>query len=74
MTTVIIEDNSPQARSLLAYIETLPFATVKKRETTSRRTADDTTGKWAEAIARGAISLEQFDARFKEEIRKAYLR
>lgn len=28
MTTIIIEDNSPQAKKLLEYIETLPYATV----------------------------------------------
>lgn len=28
MTTVIIKDNSPQAKKLLEYIKTLPFVTV----------------------------------------------
>ena len=28
MTTIIIEENTPQAKQLLEYIKTLPFATV----------------------------------------------
>ncbi|MDR0907195.1 MAG: hypothetical protein LBM63_01080 [Rikenellaceae bacterium] len=28
MTTIIIEGDSPQARKLLEYVKTLPFATV----------------------------------------------
>ena len=28
MTTIIIEENSPQAQKLLEYIKTLPFVTV----------------------------------------------
>lgn len=28
MKTIIIEDNNPQARQLLKYIKTLPYATV----------------------------------------------
>lgn len=28
MTTIIIEENSPQAKKLLEYIKTLPFVTV----------------------------------------------
>ncbi len=28
MTTIFIEENSPQAKQLLEYIKTLPFATV----------------------------------------------
>ncbi len=28
MTTIIIKENSPQAKKLLEYIKTLPFATV----------------------------------------------
>ena len=32
MTTVIIENNSSQAKQLLEYIKTLPFATVVEEE------------------------------------------
>ena len=28
MTTIIIEDNNPQAKKLLEYIKTLPYATI----------------------------------------------
>ena len=30
MTTIIEVDNSPQAKKFLAYVRTLPFATVKR--------------------------------------------
>ncbi len=32
MTTIIIEENSLQAKKLLEYIKTLPFATVVEEE------------------------------------------
>ena len=37
MTTIIIEENSPQARQLLEYIKTLPFATVMEEKKKSFR-------------------------------------
>ena len=39
MTTIIIEDNSPQAKQLLEYIKTLPFATVIDEKKKSFREA-----------------------------------
>lgn len=39
MTTIIIEENSPQARKLLEYIKTLPFATVIEDKKKSFREA-----------------------------------
>jgi hypothetical protein len=39
MTTIIIEDNSPQAKQLLEYIKTLPFATVIEEKKKSFREA-----------------------------------
>jgi hypothetical protein len=39
MTTIIIEENTPQARKLLAYIKTLPFATVVEDKKTDFRQA-----------------------------------
>ncbi|MDR0510278.1 MAG: hypothetical protein LBH06_04215 [Rikenellaceae bacterium] len=65
MTTVIIEDNSPQAERLLDYIRTLPFVTVVKDNGTRQSV-------WETAIAEGTVSLEEFDARFKEAITNAY--
>lgn len=32
MTTIIIEENNPQAKKLLEYIKTLPFVTVVDEE------------------------------------------
>ena len=39
MTTIIIEDNNPQAKQLLEYIKTLPFATVIEEKKKSFREA-----------------------------------
>ena len=39
MTTVLIEENSPQAKKLLEYIRTLPFATVVEEKKKSFREA-----------------------------------
>jgi len=39
MTTIIIEENSPQAKQLLEYIKTLPFATVVEEKKKSFREA-----------------------------------
>ena len=51
MTTVIIEDNSPQAKQLLEYIKTLPYATVVEEKTKS----------FAEAAEEcNAVSVDEF--------------
>ena len=39
MTTIIIEEDSPQAKQLLEYIKTLPFATVVEDKKTSFKEA-----------------------------------
>ncbi|MDH6357526.1 hypothetical protein [Parabacteroides sp. PF5-9] len=39
MTTIIIDENSPQAKKLLEYIKTLPFATVVEEKKKSFRKA-----------------------------------
>lgn len=39
MTTIIIEENSPQAKQLLEYIKTLPFSTVVEEKKKSFREA-----------------------------------
>lgn len=60
---VEIDMNTPQAKQLLEFIKTLPFAKVKENKALS---------KWDEAIKAGAITLDEFGERFKEEIHKAY--
>ena len=39
MTTIIIEENSPQAKQLLEYIKTLPFVAVVEEKKKSFREA-----------------------------------
>ncbi len=42
MATIIIEENSPQAKKLLEYIKTLPFATVvEEKKKSFRETAKE---------------------------------
>jgi hypothetical protein len=63
--TVRFNLNNPQAVSLLSYIETLPFAEVKRN-----RTPSNTSVK--QAVGKGVVSLDEFDVRFKETITKVY--
>ncbi len=63
MRTVLIEENSPQAKQLLEYIKTLPFATVveEKKQT------------FEEACAEcNAVSAEVFIDGLKERVTKLY--
>ena len=62
---VEIDIKTLQAQQLLNYIETLPFARVKTERV-------QTQNPWNEAIAAGAVSLDEFDAKFRHEIYKAY--
>jgi hypothetical protein len=39
MTTIIIEENSPQAKKLLEYIKTLPYVTIVEEKKKSFREA-----------------------------------
>ncbi|MDF9831509.1 hypothetical protein [Parabacteroides sp. PF5-6] len=41
MATIIIEDNNPQARRLLEFIRTLPYATVLEEKKSSRRAIEE---------------------------------
>jgi hypothetical protein len=61
MTTIIIEDSSPQAKKLLDYIKTLPFVTVVEEKQKDFRTA---------ARKCTAVAVDEFfnelDSRLKE--------
>lgn len=62
---VEINLNSPQAMSLLGYLESLPFTNVKKER---RKTKNSL----LEAAGSGALTLDQASVKFEEAIRKAY--
>lgn len=63
MTTVIFEDNSPQAKQLLEYIKTLPFATVVEKPKKS----------FQEAVAEcNAVPLEVFIDELNASIKKHF--
>lgn len=67
MTTVHIEDSTPEGRWLLDLIKDHKSVTIepKKKET-------KTIGAWDVAIVTGAVSLEEFNTHFETEIRKVY--
>ena len=63
MTTIIIEDNNPQAKQLLEYIKTLPFATVIEEKKKSFREAADECN---------AVTVDAFINELKDRIKKHF--
>lgn len=61
MTTIIIEENSPQAKQLLEYIKTLPFVTVIEEKKKSFRKA---------AAECNAVSVDEFFDELNNGIKK----
>ena len=64
-TVVEIDANTPQAKQLLEFIRTLPFAKIREND------ADDT-DKWDKAIAAGAVSVDAFITEAKRQIKEHY--
>jgi hypothetical protein len=62
MTTVHIEDSTPEGRFLLDLIRNHKSVTIEPKESEA----------WAKAVAAGAVSLDDFNARFGHEIRETY--
>ncbi len=62
---VEINLNSPQAVSLLGYLESLPFAKVKKEPTKAKTSL-------MEAAGPGAMTIEQGMVKFDEAVCKVY--
>lgn len=63
MTTIIIEESSPQAKQLLEYIKTLPFATVIEEKGKSFLEASEECN---------AVSVDEFFDELDNNIRKRY--
>ena len=63
MTTVLIEENSPQAKKLLEYIRTLPFATVVEEKKKSFREA---------AEECNAVSVDSFIGELNRQINEHF--
>ena len=63
MTTIIIEENSPQARQLIAYIKTLPYATVVEEKKKSFHEA---------AEECNAVSVDTFINELNDSIKKHF--
>lgn len=63
MTTIIIEENSAQAKQLLEYIKTLPFATViEERKKSFREAAEEC----------NAVSVDAFFDELNSGIKKHF--
>jgi len=63
MTTIIIEENSPQAKQLLEYIKTLPYATVIEEKKKNFR----------EAVAEcNAVKVDEFFDELDNRIKNSY--
>ena len=61
MTTIIIEENSPQAKQLLEYIKTLPFATVIEKKSFQEAAKDC-----------NAVSIDTFFDELNHNIRERF--
>ena len=63
MTTIIIDEDSPQATELLEYIKTLPFATVVEEKKKNFREA---------AEECNAISVDEFIDTLKDRVKSHF--
>ena len=63
MATIIIEENSPQAKQLLEYIKTLPYATVIEEKKKSFREA---------AEECNAVSVSDFVGELRRQINEHF--
>ncbi|MCC8034539.1 MAG: hypothetical protein LIO77_01230 [Rikenellaceae bacterium] len=63
MTTIIIEENSPQAKQLLEYLKTLPYATVIEEKKKSFREA---------AEECNAVSVDAFINELRSQINEHF--
>ena len=64
-TTVTIDMSNPMALPLVGYLESLPFATVK-RSKTSKKSA------WDEAIDEGAMTVDEFIGELRRQVNEHY--
>ena len=66
MTTIIIEENSPQAKQLLEYIKTLPYATViEEKKKSFREAAEECNSVSVDSV------FDELDDRIKKHFKHA---
>jgi len=63
MTTIIIEENSPQAKQLLEYIKTLPYVTVVEEQKKNFREA---------AIECNAVPVDAFTGELRRQVNEHF--
>ncbi|MDR1415527.1 MAG: hypothetical protein LBI96_06935 [Odoribacteraceae bacterium] len=62
MTTVIIKEDSPQARQFVEYARTLPFVTVIEEKMSFAQAAEE----------RGAVDVDTFFDELDQRIKRAF--
>lgn len=67
MTTVHIEDSTPEGRFLIDLIKNHKSVTIVSADKKPQQA-----GAWENAIAAGAVPLSEFNARFEKQIRETY--
>lgn len=67
MTTVHIEDNTPEGRFLIDLIKNHKSVTIVPGDEKPKQA-----GAWDKALAAGAVPLSEFNARFENQIRETY--
>ncbi|WP_337625298.1 hypothetical protein [Phocaeicola sp.] len=67
MTTVHIEDSTPEGQWLLDLIKDHKSVTIEPKKQEARHT-----DAWGTALAAGAVSLEEFNTKFNTKIQEAY--
>jgi len=65
MITMIIKENSAQARVFVEYARTLPFVKISEDKEKNKNA-------WNEAIAEGAVSIDEFFVEVRQQIKKHY--
>jgi hypothetical protein len=65
MTTIVIDNNSPQAKQFIKYARTLPFAKIERRKAAPQ-------SKWDKAIAEGAVTVDEFIDELQLQLHKHY--
>jgi hypothetical protein len=65
MTTIVIDNNSPQAKQFVRFARTLPFVEVK-------RSSPKPQSVWNKAIAEGAVTVDEFFDEVSRQIKEHY--
>ena len=65
MTTIVINENTPQTRQFVKFVRTLPFATVSEDKVKTKSV-------WETAIEEGAVTVDEFVDELQRQLREHY--